>query len=285
MNVPKGADRRKRQPGRTTATPAAALLDGAAVIARVLENTKVEVAAAHERRVAKIRAGKNPRATKESLLFAIYFARHIGASIADALRAEFPEVKSGENPSRSVSGVKRVDVNYSTPESGLGFAISLKSVHSGEAEDGAAGFTHNLKRNDEELRVEATGHHLRGPYAVLVAVVFLPFESCQDTARPTPRTPFPVSSFAAWVQYLWPLKGRADPEDPPDRFELVFVALYARDGTELGFYQVGGDVRCPRSGRPSGLLTFQDFLRLVKATYYKRNGKDFAFEGEEPPGR
>jgi hypothetical protein len=129
-----------------------------------------------------------------------------------------------------------------------------------------------MKRNDEELRVEATGHHLRQPYAVLVAVVFLPFESCDD------RTP--TSSFASWVQYLWPLKGRVEPEDPPDRFELVFIALYARDGSTLGFYQVGGPVQCPRSGPPSRLLTFEEFLRTIRKTYDQRNGKDFAFEGE-----
>ena len=167
-------------------------------------------------------------------------------------------------------------MNYSTQEAGLGLAISLKSVHFGERNEGAASFTHNMKRNDEELRVEATGHHLRQPYAVLVAVLFLPFESCDDLT--------PNSSFASWVQYLWPLKGRIEPEDPPDRFELVSVALYARDASELGFYLLGGDVKCPRRGRPNRLLTFQQFLQIIKSTYDRRNGKDFSFEGEEPGG-
>jgi hypothetical protein len=133
-----------------------------------------------------------------------------------------------------------------------------------------------MKRNDEELRVEATSHHLRQPYAVLGAVVFLPFESCTDRK--------PTSSFATWVQYLWPLKGRTDPEDPPDLYELVFISLYARDGDSIGFYHLGGDVPCPRYGRPRELLSLSAFLALLKKTYDVRNGRDFYFEGEAPNG-
>jgi hypothetical protein len=210
---------------------------------------------------------------KEQLSFAIYFARHMSAEIAAALEPEFPGIRSGENPSQSVRGPKRVDLNYSTAEMGLGLAVSLKSVHFGEKAAGDADFTHNMKRNDEELRVEATAHHLRQPYAVLVAVVFLPLESVSD---------FDTSSFASWVEYLWPLKGRDEPEDPPDRFELVFVGLYARDGSELGFHHVGGEVGCPRTGRPRRVMALREFLDLVTLIYRQRNGQDFFFEGEGP---
>jgi hypothetical protein len=243
------------------AKPLRPTFDGATVIAQVLERTRTDV--------------QRVRSKKPQLSFAIYFARHMGSFMAEGFRPDFPEVQSGEKQSQAVSGPKRVDVNYSTTAAGLGFAISLKSVHFGEKANGTVDFIHNMKRNDEELRVEATAHHLRQPYAVLAAVVFLPFESCID---------LPTSSFASWVRYLWPLKGRSEPEDPPDRFELVFIGLYDRRGTAMGFYQVGGkDVECPRHGQPKKLLAFDGFLKLVKSTYLKRNGKDFYFEGEEPP--
>lgn len=256
-----------------------ATLDGPRVIASVLARARGDVHAAkvarEEENARLLAANKRPRPqVKEQLSFAISFARYMSAAIATALEPHFPGVRSGETPSRSVRGPKRVDLNYSTPEMGLGLAMSFKSVHVGEQMRGDADFIHNLKRNDEELRVEATAHHLRQPYAVMVAVVFLPFESCTD---------LDTSSFASWVQYLWPLKGRTEPEDAPDLFELVFLGLYARDGRELGFYEVGGQVKCPRTGRPSQLLTMSEFLRRVKTTYDKRNGKDFFFEGEEPP--
>lgn len=244
--------------------------DGKAVLKTVLRKTEKDVAAA----AAKAKAESKESRFKRDLKFAIAFADHMGAEVAKALDPHFPGIVSGEIPSRAARGMKRVDVRYSTPEAGLGLALSFKSVHFGERDDGNTRFTHNMKRNDEELRVEATGHHLRQPYAVMVAVLFLPFESCVDMTK--------ASSFASWVEYLWPLKGRVEPEDPPDRFELVYIALYARDGSKFGFYQVGGEVPCPRMGRPKKLLSLADFLAQIRATYDRRNGRDFHFEGEAP---
>jgi len=241
--------------------------DGKAVIKAVLDKTRREVKA------GAAQASTAGKPFKEDLKFAISFAKHMEAEVAKALDPHFPGIISGETPSRAARGMKRVDVKYSTPEAGLGLALSFKSVHFGERDSGDTRFTHNMKRNDEELRVEATGHHLRQPYAVMGAVLFLPFESCRDMTK---------SSFAAWVEYLWPLKGRVEPEDPPDRFELVFVALYARDASELGFYEVGGATPCPKKGRPRKLLSLGEFLRRIQETYDRRNGRDFFFEGEGP---
>ena len=263
----KGLPRRKKAP----APP-----DGSSVIRAVLENTERDVAAAEAAKKAKQKATKKtPKPFKRELQFAIDFSKHMGIEVAKALDPYFPGITSGETPSRAVRGLKRVDVRYSTPEVGLGLALSFKSVHFGEDEDGNARFVHNKKRNDEELRVEATGHHLRQPFAVMVAVLFLPFESCADEIKKR-------SSFASWVEYLWPLKGRSEPEDPPDRYELAFIGLYARDGSDLGFYEIGGAVPCPRQGRPRQLLTLAELLNRIRDTYDRRNGLDFVFEGEGP---
>ncbi len=259
------------KPGRRTRSEVE--LDGRIVVRRVLEQTNAELERTEADRASAAKAAWTKR--EKQIVYAVIFAKHFSRAIADAFEPDFPNMQSGETPSVAFGGVKRVDVNFSTPEAGLGFAISLKSVHFGEKSDGASHFTHNMKRNDEELRVEATAHHLRQPYAVLVALLFLPFQSCDDRTR--------TSSFATWVEHLWPLKGRTGPDGPPDRFELVFVALYSRDGSELGFYEVGGSVACPRKGRPRQLLTFSQFVQRIKQTYYVRNGKDFAFEGEKPP--
>lgn len=252
---------------RPLKAPAAAP-DGRAAIRAVLEATYGDVAKAEALATAK------RKKFKKDLNFAIAFAKHMGSEFAKGLQPAFPGVISGEKPSRAVRGMKRVDVKYATPEAGLGLALSFKSVHFGEEEAGDADFIHNLKRNDEELRVEATGHHLRQPYAVMVAVVFLPFESCDDGER--------TSSFASWVEYLWSLKGRKEPEDPPDRYELVYIGLYARDGSRLGFYEVGGEAPCPRKGSPRKLVSFARLLDRARAVYQERNGLDFFFDGEGP---
>jgi hypothetical protein len=242
--------------------------EGRSVLSYVLRRTDADLQAKGKERGFK----GNP--------YPSLFSKYMSEGICLALQQRgFEETEFGERPSRAARSLKRLDVRYSTPEAGLGIGVSLKSVHSGEKDDeGNSGFTHNRKRNDEELRVEATEHHLRQPYAVMAAVVFLPFESCDD-AGPTRLS---ASSFASWVEYLWPLRGRDEPEDAPDKYELVFVALYARDGSDLGFYQVGGSTGCPRRGRPVSLLTFSEFVSLLVEAYRVRNEQDFHFEGEGP---
>jgi hypothetical protein len=136
-----------------------------------------------------------------------------------------------------------------------------------------------MKRNDEELRVEAAGYHQRQPYSVLVAIVVLPFEACEDA---TERKK--ASSFGTWVQYLWPLAGRSDPHGDLDRFEHVFVALYdpdpARD--EVVFFDV--TTPPPRAGRPTKTLSLEAVVATVSETYAKRNSMDFSWEtGERDP--
>ena len=234
-----------------------------------MDATNRDVAEAEAKAVA---GGK--KKFKKDLNFAIAFAKYMGVEVAKGLEPDFPGIISGEKPSRAVRGMKRVDVKYATPEAGLGLALSFKSVHFGEEEGGDADFIHNMKRNDEELRVEATGHHLRQPYAVMVAVVFLPFESCEDHDE--------TSSFASWVEYLWPLKGRTEAEDPPDRYELVYIGLYARDGSRLGFYEIGGGVPCPRKGRPKSLLSFGEFLATNPQGVRRAQRPRLLLRGEKP---
>src|SRR5687768_2206781 len=102
------------------------------VIQRVLHETTADIARAQLRR----------HSVNEQLSYAIYFARHFGAEIAAALRGEFGEenVASGEVESSAAEGAKRVDVSYSTRQGGLGFMVSLKSVHRGERDNGDARF-------------------------------------------------------------------------------------------------------------------------------------------------
>jgi hypothetical protein len=271
---------KKHQTGKAAlSAPSAPILDSAQVIKQILRETDESLAEAKGKRdksdEKRKAAGKPVKPRKKSLSYSIHFAKRAGAAMAAGLEPYFHDMKSGETPSRGLTGAKRVDVNYSTREMGLGLAISLKSVHSGEEMHGDADFIHNMKRNDEEWRVEATQHHIRQPYSVLVAVLFLPFQACTDLS--------PTSSFASWVEYLWQLKGRDEPDDAPDKYELVFVALYARDGSRLGFYQVGGEVKCPRYGEPKSLTSFERFLALVRKKFIQRNSLEFTFEGEEPP--
>jgi hypothetical protein len=236
--------------------------------------------ALNKSRRAKGLQGKGP--VNRRLAYSIAFGRELSRRIAQRLAVDFGAeyVKYGEVQSATANGERRVDVSYSTPQRGLGLMVSLKSVHEGERASKTQRFTHNLGRNDAELRVEAAALHIRQPFAVLVAVMVLPFEACED-AWTGPAHAIVTSSFARWVEKFWLLKGRDEPEDPVDRFELVFLALYAKDGSGFGFYEVGGPESCPRSGRPN-LLTFEAFIRRATDVYLRRNSRDFAFAGEQP---
>jgi hypothetical protein len=223
--------------------------------------------------------------SEEKRTYATRFADKMAICIANGLRERFPGVlpdeygKGVESPAQSVRGPKKLDVNYSTPQLGLGFGISLKSVHFKEKEK--RGYIHNTKRNDEELRTEASGYHQRQPYAVMIAVVFLPDDSCDDaTAQHS-------SSFGAWVRYLRPLAQRHAAHDDIARYERVFIGLYARSGVRMEFFDV--EEAPPKTGRPKNLLGYSEFLHEIEKTYLRRNAAEFewaddvAAETDEPP--
>lgn len=214
--------------------------------------------------------------SEDKRTYATRFANLMAVCIANGLRSEFPGVlpdeegRGVESPAQAVRGPKKLDVNYSTPQLGLGFGISLKSVHFSEKEK--RGYIHNRKRNDEELRTEAAGYHQRQPYAVMIAVVFLPEDACDDA---TARSP---SSFGEWVKYLRPLGGREHAHDDIARYERVFIALYARDGSRMEFFDVSKAP--PKRGRPKNLFSYLDFLSEVEKSYLQRNFADFDWDDD-----
>jgi hypothetical protein len=188
----------------------------------------------------------------------------------------------------AVRGLKQLDLNFSTPASGLLLGISLKSVHIREA-TGAKRYTHNMKRNEEELRIEASGYHKRQPYAVMIAVLFLPFDACTDGRKDNP------SSFGSWVRHLRPYAGRVGVNEDEDRFERIFVALYEPDGSEIRFFDVS--MAPPKNGVPPSngalysvdgvvrrTLDYSEFLDSVYHDYLHRNVAEFLWaDGTEDP--
>lgn len=127
-------------------------------------------------------SGPRPQAADpvdEKNQYAVRFAEHVAKQIADDLAPRLRGIHATtKRTAGSVRGQKQLDVNFSTPQHGLALGISLKSVHLGDVKSGR--YTHNMKRNEEELRIEASGYHKRQPYAVMIGVLCLPFDSCDD---------------------------------------------------------------------------------------------------------
>jgi hypothetical protein len=133
-------------------------------------------------------------------------------------------------------------------------------------------YTKNYTRIDNELRAEAHDYHERQPYAVMVAVIFLPSDSCNDGSARDP------SSFGQAIRIFRNRTDRDKPTDSDFLFERIFIGLYEAEGPSRGdvrFFDV--ENAPPRTGAPSDdkLLTFSELVDRIKLTYDLRNNPPF----------
>lgn len=212
--------------------------------------------------------------------YAESLSRALAQRFADALRSTFSGVlpdaqgRGQESRARTSKGVKRLDVNYSTPELGLGLGLSIKTINFPDAR--SARYTKNYTRADSELRAEASDYHERQPWAVMVAVIFLPIDACDDAGSGSP------SSFGKAVQIFRFRAKREAPEHPAMLFERVFIGLYDTDPAQfgaVGFFDVMD--KPPRRGRPRSLLVFSQLIAEIVKTYDARNSPTFEWADAE----
>lgn len=237
--------------------------------AKALPGIGDELAAAGSRDAASDREQKKNYAERLSRLLA--------ARVANGLRSSFPGIlpdehgRRQESRARTSKGFKKLDVNYSTPELGLGLGVSIKTVNFADA--GSQRFTKNYTRIDGELRAEAEDYHERQPYAVLIAVIFIPCEACDDGKKDNP------SSFASAVRVFRHRANRTSPKDNPTLMEGAFIGIYESTGENVGavsFFDVASDP--PKQGRPKVTLTFDQLFQEITKTYDRRNKPAFRFE-------
>jgi hypothetical protein len=208
--------------------------------------------------------------------------------VADSLRKDFPGilpqrdpdggvVRGTESPARTLKGVKKLDVNYSTVQLGLGLGVSIKTLNFRDASSGR--YTKNVSRIDNELRAEAGDYHERQPFAVLCGIVFLPADAADDGE---------ISSFAHAALTFRYRRGRSSHRDGPELFERLYIALYEASETahmgEVVCFDTGHPP--PRRGLPrsnAGRMTLPQVIADIKAAFYERNlpKKIFADSPEE----
>jgi hypothetical protein len=211
--------------------------------------------------------------------YAERLSRALATKFANLLRRDFPGItpdangKRQEAPARTSKGVKKLDVNYSTPELGLGLGVSIKTINFRDLKTNR--YTKNYTRVDNELRAEAMDYHARQPFAVLAAVIFLPLDSCMDGAEGTP------SSFGQAVKIFRNRSGRASARDDAELLERVFIGLYTPEGGDMGnatFFDVMDTPK--KQGLPSAerLRTLDAMIDEIRATYDARNSPDFRWD-------
>ncbi len=213
--------------------------------------------------------------------YAETLSRELAQRFADLLRPQFPGIlpdpsgRGQESRARTSKGFKKLDVNYSTVELGLGLGVSIKTINFPDPK--TRRYTKNYTRVDSELRAEASDYHERQPYAVMVAIVFLPADSVDDGLTA-------VSSFGAAVQVFRNRAGRDSHEDAAMLFERVFIGLYDTKADEAIFGRVAFfdvNVPPPRRGRPRAMLGMEALIAEIVATYDHRNAPPFEWDDGE----
>lgn len=215
--------------------------------------------------------------------YAETLSRGLALKYANALRPCFDGItpladgSRHERPARTGKGVKKLDVNYSTTELGLGLGVSIKTINF--ADEKSRRYTKNFTRVDNELRAEAKDYHQRQPYAVLVGILYLPEDSCRDG---NPKTDA-ISSFGGAVRHLRHRTNRRNPTNEEELFERFFVGIYVPDGPHAGedwYFDVMTSP--PRNGRPvaGNRLSFEDVIGAIRNEYDRRNDPSFLWADE-----
>lgn len=213
------------------------------------------------------------RAAKKN--YAERFSRAAATMLANLLRRRFPGItpnsdgSAQEAPARTAKGFKKLDVNYSTPQLGLALGVSVKSIN-------FPPFPKNYSRNDNELRAEATDYHQRQPYAVLIAVLFLPVSACLDAPVRGGKV-VGLSSFAKAVKFFRPRTRRLSHKDEVDLFERFFVGLYDATDGNVFFFDVS--VPPPKHGLPRAedRLSLAEMVLAIDKSYRDRNDPPFVW--------
>jgi hypothetical protein len=183
-----------------------------------------------------------PQAQKKSYSERISSA--VAAAVAEELRARGlqgarpapPGLTGDSGAERRMAGgigAKKVDVTWSTEESGLLLGISIKTINYRDSKTG--NFQKNLTNRRGDMLIEAVTLHRRFPYSVLAGFFFL------DAGAATDHTKMRKSTFENAHTRLRLFTGRDDPGGRDEQFERFFLILLEASSKHSNFqaYAVG----------------------------------------------
>jgi hypothetical protein len=161
-------------------------------------------------------------------------------------------------------GAKKVDVTWATPESGLLFATSVKTINF--RDNKTKNNQKNLTNRRGDMLFEAVTLHRRFPYAVLGGFFFL------DEGAEADATGRRRSTFENAHQRLRLFTGRRDPAGRDEQYERLYVVLVDanRFKPRVEAYQAGQT----KTSTPFGAI-FDDLIDLVaerNPDFYESDG-------------
>lgn len=120
-------------------------------------------------------------------------------------------------------GAKKVDVSWATEDSGLIFAVSIKTIM---FRDNATGnYQKNLTNRRGDMLIESVTLHRRFPYAVLAAFLFFDAGAETDDVTLDGRQKKRRSTFRNAFPRLRLFTGRNDPAGREEQFEKFYIFL------------------------------------------------------------
>ena len=204
--------------------------------------------------------------------------RKRGLESARPTEAGLDEKSGAERRMAGGIGAKRVDVTWSTEESGLLIASSIKSINFKDATTN--NYQKNLTNRRGDLLFESITLHRRLPYSVLVGIFFFDEEAKRDNTG-TRR-----STVDNAHERLLLFKGRIDPTGRDEQYEHLYIGLLGISGKastkpSCDFYAVGD---------PATAVTLDEILTDSLRTLVTRNADIYALEDGhivriDPPSR
>jgi hypothetical protein len=201
------------------------------------------------------REDKKAYSEKLSAAVAVTFGQELRLrGMAEARPASPGELDSSGAERRMAGGIgaKKVDVTWATEESGLLFAISIKSISFRDTR--TKNYQKNLTNRRGDMLIEAVTLHRRFPYSVLTGMFFFDYGAAED------GTANRRSTFENAHTRFKLFTGRNDPAGRDEQYERFYILLLrATDiGSTLRAYAVGD----PLTEVPLADV-FDDLVRLV----------------------
>jgi len=162
-------------------------------------------------------------------------------------------------------GARKVDVSWTTEESGLLLALSIKTIN---FRDGRTrNFQKNLANRRGDLVGDALTLHRRFPYAVVVGLFFLDKDARRD------QTPRRKSTFENTFPRFRLFTGREDPGGRDEQFERLYVVLVDANPFKPTW-------ECFRADDPTTPWEFDQVLDDVMELLAERNFDFYEVDGQ-----